>query len=117
VLWATSFGSTGDDSPQDIAISVSGQIVVVGTIAGPITPGGPFAGGSDAAILSYNNNGTLLWTKIIGTGGTDYGFAVASGTDSFYAGVNLGADIGSTVEGVPIQGAAAPTGLLLKLQP
>lgn len=117
VIWATSFGSAGDDSPEDIAISRSGQIVVVGTVAGPISVGGPFAGGSDAAILSYNSNGTLLWAKVIGTSGTDYGFSVANGTDSFYAGVNLGADIGSSVEGVAIQGAAAPTGLVLKLQP
>jgi hypothetical protein len=42
---------------------------------------------------------------------------VASGTDAFYATVNLGADIGATIEGVPIMGSPKPTGLLLKIEP
>jgi hypothetical protein len=42
---------------------------------------------------------------------------VASGAHSFYANVNLAADIGPTIEGVTIQGESRPTGVLLKVQP
>lgn len=91
--------------------------VVSAAVAGPLQAGGAWAGETDAVIVSYSNAGTRLWTKLIGTSGTDLGAGVASGSDGFYANVNLGADIGTSVEGVPISGAPRPTGILLKLQP
>ena len=68
-------------------------------------------------LASFNGDGTPRWTKVIGTTGSDYGSGVTTGTGAFYANVNMGADIGATVEGVPIMGAPVPTGILLKLQP
>jgi hypothetical protein len=94
-----------------------GQLLVTGTIAGPLQAGGPFNGGIDAAIISLAADGGLLWTKVIGTSGGDYGSSAASGANAFYAAVNLASDIGPTIEGVPITGVAAPVGLLLKIQP
>lgn len=117
VIWATSFGSTGDDTAASVAMNSKGELLVSGTVAGPIETGGRFAGGSDAVLAAYNGDGTRLWTKVIGSTGMDYGSGVASGTDSFYANVNLGADLGASIEGVPIQGESRPTGVLLKVQP
>jgi hypothetical protein len=117
VIWATSFGSTGDDTAAAVAINSSGELLVSGTVSGPIETGGPFAGGTDAVLAAYNGDGTRLWTKVIGSTGMDNGFGVASGTQSFYATVDLGADIGSSIEGVPIQGESRPSGVLLKVQP
>jgi hypothetical protein len=118
VAWATSFGSTGDDTPGGIAINGSGQLIVSATVAGPIEAGGTSFGQNDAALVSYNQNGTRLWAKVIGTNGSEFGSAVGSSSDgSFYANLNLGANIGPTVEGVTILGASDPTGLLLKLAP
>jgi len=118
VAWAKSFGSTGDDTAADIAINESGQLIVSANIAGPIVAGGPSFGDVDAALVSYDNNGSRLWSKVIGTSGTDQGSGVAVSSDgSFYANVNLGANIGPSVEGVAILGASSPTGLLLKVAP
>ena len=118
VAWATSFGSTGDDSASAIAINSAGQLLVSANVVGAITAGGPSFGGSDAALISYSDTGTHLWTKILGTSGTDYGSAVTASSDgSFYANINLGANIGPTIEGVTILGASDPTGVLLKIAP
>ena len=54
---------------------------------------------------------------LAGTVGTDYAWRVASGSDGFYALYDPGADIGNNVEGVPIQGAAQPAGVLIKIAP
>ncbi len=116
VAWATSFGSTGDDTAGDIAINDSGQLIVSANISGPIATGGPSFGDGDAALVSYDNHGSRLWSKVVGTSGTDTGSGVAVCSDgSFYAEVNLGANIGSKVEDVAISGASNPTGLLLKI--
>jgi hypothetical protein len=118
VAWATSFGSTGDDEASAITINGAGQLLVTANVAGPITTGGPSFGGGDAALVSYSNTGNHLWTKIIGTSATDYGSGAAASADgSFYANVNLGANVGPTIEGVTIVGALDPTGVLLKLAP
>ena len=115
VAWATSFGSTGDDAVSAITMNSAGQLLVTANVVGPITAGGPSFGGSDAALISYSDTGTPLWSKIIGTSGTDYGSGASASSDG--ANVNLGANIGSTVAGVTILGAADPTGVLLKLAP
>jgi hypothetical protein len=118
VAWATSFGSSGDDNADAITINGAAQIFVTASIAGPLTSGGPSFGGIDAALVSYSKTGSHLWTKIVGTSGTDYGYGAAASSDgSFYANVDLGANIGPTIEGVTILGASAPTGLLLKIAP
>jgi hypothetical protein len=119
VVWATSYGSSGDDqAPQGLAIDSSGEILVAGGIAGPIEANGPFMGGSsDAFFAAYNGAGTRLWTKVVGTAGSDVAGGVAAGSGAFYVTANLGGSIGSTLEGVTIQGAGSPVGLLLKVEP
>jgi hypothetical protein len=85
VAWAKSFGSTGDDVAEDIAINAFGQLIVSASIAGPIVTGGPSFGDGDAALVSYDNDGARLWSKVLGTGGTDIGSGVAASSDgSFY---------------------------------
>jgi hypothetical protein len=117
VVWASSFGSAGDDGGDDIALNPSGELIVSATVAGALQPGGPFAGGTDVALVSYDTAGTRRWSKVIGTSGTDSAAAVSSGANAFYAALNLAGDIGSNVEGQPIIGAPKPAGLVLKLQP
>ena len=118
VAWATSFGSTGDHTASDIAINESGQLIVSANVAGPLATGGPSFGDGDAALVSYDSSGSRLWSKVIGTSGTDYGSGVTASSDgSFYADIDLGANIGPSVEGITISGAPDPTGLLLKMAP
>ena len=117
VVWAKSLGSAADDIASAIAINASGQVAVAGNIGGPLQPGGPWSGATDAVVASFTSEGARLWTKVIGTAAADYATGVTSGASSFYAAVNLAIDIGPSVEGVPIVGTPAPAGLLLKVQP
>ena len=118
VAWATSFGSSGDDAPAGLAINQNGQLLVSATVAGPIKTGGAAFGQNDAALVSFTQAGSLSWAKVLGTTGSDAGSGVTASVDgSFYANLNLGANIGPTVDGVTIQGASAPTGLLVKVNP
>jgi hypothetical protein len=117
VLWAYSFGSSGDDTAAGIAIGPTGNLLVSAFVTGPLQPGGTFFGMTDGVLASYAGDGTHLWTKVIGTSQIDYALSVTSAADAFYATLQLGGDIGATIEGVPIIGAPSPSGLLLKLQP
>lgn len=118
VSWATSFGSSGDDTPAGLTINKNGQLLVSATVAGPIGSGEPSFGQDDVALVSYTQSGKQIWTKILGTSGSDTGSGVAASSDGrFYANLNLGANIGPAVDGVTIQGASDPTGLLIKLEP
>jgi hypothetical protein len=115
VIWAHAIGSTGDDGANGIIRTPAGNLVVIGNVTGPTTANSTSIGGGDALLLSYSSDGALGWSKVIGTSGKDYGFAVARGSDALYAAVDLGASIGPSIEGVAIQGASNPTGLLLKV--
>jgi hypothetical protein len=118
VVWATSFGSTGDDTPSGLAISPSGQLLVSATVAGTFKGGGAAFGQNDVALVSYSSAGSRLWAKTLGTSGSDTGSGVGTSADgSFYANVNMGANIGPKIDGVTILGASDPTGILLKVAP
>ena len=118
VVWATSFGSTGDDTPAGLAISASGQLLVSATVAGVFNGGGTAFGQNDVALVSYSSAGSRLWAKTLGTSGSDTGSGVGTSADgSFYANVNMGANIGPKIDGVTIVGASDPTGILLKVAP
>jgi hypothetical protein len=117
VLWAKSFGSIGDDASPVVARAPAGPIMVGDGVAGPLQPGGPSFGVIDVAIMAFEDDGTRRWTKTIGTSGADYALAATADSSAFYLTVNLGADIGPTVDGVVISGVAHPTGLLLKIAP
>jgi len=117
VVWAKSFGSTGDDTAGTIALNGNGQLLVSALVSGPITTNGKWNGDLDGAFVSYDTNGNMRWSKVLGTSGSDFGGNVAAASDGFYAIMNYGADIGPTIEGVPVQGAPQPTGVLMKIQP
>lgn len=117
VAWAKSLGSAGDDVSGGIAVNAAGHVVICGGAAGPLQPGGPWSGMTDVVLSSFASDGSPLWTKVIGTSGTDYCLGAAAGSNAFYASIDLAVDIGPSIEGVSIVGPATPTGILLKIQP
>jgi hypothetical protein len=117
VIWANSLGSSANDSAADLAINLSSDLLLAADVSGPVTSSGPAFGAQDALFASFDADGNRRWTKVLGTVGTDYAWRVASGSDGFYALYDPGADIGNNVEGVPIQGAAQPAGVLIKIAP
>lgn len=84
VAWATSFGSSGDDTPAGLAISATGQLLVSATVAGTIDPGGTAFGQNDVALVSYGRSGSRLWGKTLGTNGSDTASAVSASSDGSF---------------------------------
>jgi hypothetical protein len=115
VAWATSFGSDKTDNSGSLALDAGGRVLVSATLAGPIEPGGAFAGGLDACVASYLASGQRAWVKVLGTTGDDRGWAVRGGSEGVYFGFSVAGALATL--GVPITGPAAYTGLVLKIVP
>ncbi|HMF42093.1 MAG TPA: hypothetical protein VKQ32_15575, partial [Polyangia bacterium] len=115
VLWSTAFGDVGDDEPTGILVDAKGDLVVSGTITGPIETNGPFGGATDAFVVAFDPaNGNRRWSKMIGGTGADNGGTLSAGVGALYVTVGTG---GAIDLGTPIIGEANPTGLVLKMQP
>ena len=78
-LWTKQAGTPGSDSGLDVVISGTqgtGYVNVVGFTDDSLG-GYASAGQKDVAVLQYDYNGNLLWTKQMGTPGNDISNAMA----------------------------------------
>lgn len=100
ILWAKSFGGTGNDNGNKLATDSSNNIYVIGEFASPSVSFGAnalantSAGTNDIFIVKYDSSGNVLWAKSAGGGGTDYGNDITAGpageiyiTGYFYSGL------------------------------
>jgi hypothetical protein len=99
LLWTRQFGSSSDESGYSVSADNLGNVYVTGTTEGTLV--GSSAGGDDAFVSKYNANGTLQWTRQLGTTGDDGGIgAHADGLGNVYitgvAGGNLGGSYGGS---------------------
>ncbi len=75
-LWTRQLGSTGtSDIGCAVAMDGAGNAYISGFTGGSL--GGSNAGGQDAFLAKYDAEGTLLWTRQLGTRGSDYCYGVA----------------------------------------
>ena len=75
-VWTTSFGTSGNDRSESIAVNASGDIYICGHTRGNL--GGPHAGGyTDAYVSRLDSSGNRVWTTQIGTSAEDYSYSVA----------------------------------------
>jgi hypothetical protein len=83
VLWVKTFGSSGYDKGQSVALDFAGNIYITGTYTGVadfdpglgttnLTP----VGSSDVFILKLNGAGDLIWVKGVGGSNSDIGFGI-----------------------------------------
>lgn len=73
---ATVTGTAGDDRAGGIAVDASGNVYQAVAVAGSLD-GTPYAGGLDVAVIKTAPDGTRLWTRSLGTSGTDRPYGVA----------------------------------------
>lgn len=102
-LWTRQIGSRGDDWARAVAVGQSGEVYVAGEVGAEIE-GSSFAGGpSDVFLRKYFADGTLAWTKLLGSAGSDTANAISVAEDgsiyvigttygSLDGGLNLGGD-------------------------
>ena len=83
-LWVKSFGETGSDWGNSLAIDEAGNVFVTGTFKNTINfdPDSGLSalsskGGYDIFVLKLDETGNLLWAKSMGGTGEDYGNFIA----------------------------------------
>jgi hypothetical protein len=81
--WTDQLGTSAGDDGRGASADGLGNVYITGSTAGSL--GGTNAGGSDAFISKYDAYGTLLWTKQLGSSGSDVALgASADGLGSVY---------------------------------
>jgi enterochelin esterase-like enzyme len=69
-------GTAGEDRAGGIAVDQAGNRYEAIAAEGPID-GQPYAGGKDVALTKYGPDGAKLWSREIGTSGTERAYGVA----------------------------------------
>lgn len=101
LLWTRQLGSTGEDTPNGIALDSSGSAYIVG-VTDALLPGAlSYSGGDDMFILKYSPAGNLLAVHEAGSAGNDDASAVAIGPDGR---VNVAGFTDGSFAGSPIGG-------------
>lgn len=75
--WQRTYGGFGPDRGNAIASTVDGGAIVVGST-------GSFGTGGDAYVLRIDEQGDLLWSKVIGGDGVQVAFDVSAYDDSYF---------------------------------
>ncbi len=77
LVWTRQWGTAGDDQAWGLAFDSAGNLVLVGKTDGALD-GQVQVGSSDVFVIRCDVNGTKLWTRQLGTTGSDEGKAVAT---------------------------------------
>jgi len=78
-----------------VATAQDGSVYITGPKMGNLD-GQISNGGNDAFVIKYASDGTKLWTKLLGTNGTDAGYGIQVGIDgSVYVASETGAQSGA----------------------
>jgi Lectin C-type domain/Beta-propeller repeat len=67
LLWKRQLGGSSWDGSRSVATDSSGNAYIVGETGNSLGGSGSLVGNIDAWIGKYSSNGTLLWTKQLGT--------------------------------------------------
>ncbi|HEY9828892.1 MAG TPA: SBBP repeat-containing protein [Stenomitos sp.] len=74
--WKRQLGTSAGDVSSAVATDSSGNVFITGLTGGDL--GGTNKGFYDAWVAKYGPNGTLAWTKLIGTSDFDRSFGIAT---------------------------------------
>lgn len=107
ILWWRQPAAADEDFAWAVATDASDNVYVVGTAEGAV--GGLHVGSDDPFVLSYDRNGTLLWSRQPGTTLNDEFAAVTVDKDGF---IYAAGPIGGEVDGDPNK--TSPDGLIVK---
>jgi len=94
-VWTKLLGTSNEDGGDALTTGKDGAIYVSGAISRNLD-----SGSGDAFIAKYNPDGTIVWTKLLGTSSYDYAYDLTTGNDgaiyvSGFTGGNLDAQINS----------------------
>ncbi|HEY9824959.1 MAG TPA: SBBP repeat-containing protein [Stenomitos sp.] len=78
LLWSQQLGTSSFDLSNDVATDRDGNVFITGFTGNALA--GIYKGGSDAWVAKYSPDGTLAWTRQLGTTSVDESYSIA--TDS-----------------------------------
>ena len=89
--WTQQLGSSSNDTGRGVAVGASNNIYVTGLTAGGLD-GYTNLGEQDIFLVKYDDNGTKLWTRQLGTSRSDiaHGVAVHSNSSIYVTGETRG---------------------------
>lgn len=82
-VWTVQFGTDGFDDLHDVAVDRDKAIYVAGSTDRAL-PGQTWAGDFDAVLRKYNPDGTIAWTRQVGTSALDHPVGIAFGSTGVY---------------------------------
>jgi hypothetical protein len=99
-IWAKQIGTINDDSIFAITAGLDGNIYIAG-YAGDSLDSQPYVADSDAFIAKYKPDGTKIWTRLLGSSGSDAFTGLAIGLDGsiFASGFTTGSLDGQLING------------------
>jgi hypothetical protein len=74
-FWTRLLGSSAGEEAHSITIDAAGDALIAGSTGGTLA--GPSAGGTDAFAAEFDTNGAHLWTRQLGSAGSDIARAIA----------------------------------------
>lgn len=110
--WTRQVGSAASDSVNAVAVDAGGNVYLAGSTLGLLPGlGNSSAGGEDLILLKYTSSGVLLWSRQVGSVGSDAarGVAVDAGGNVYLAGSTFG-----TLPGIGNVSAGGEDLILLK---
>jgi hypothetical protein len=98
--WTQQLGTSSVDLSIAVKVDSSNNVYITGRTSGGLD-GNITSGGYDLFLVKYNSSGTKLWTKQLGTSGTDVGTGVSvDSSDNIYITGSTGGDLdGNTNSG------------------
>jgi Beta-propeller repeat len=78
VQWVQQYGTPGPDNGYAITVDDQRRLYITGFVSDDFDGSGPdtYAGDSDVAVLTLDENGELLWSRQYGTAGNDFGLGI-----------------------------------------
>jgi hypothetical protein len=115
VIWAISFGTTGDETSGRIAVDANGHVAFCGPLDGDFESV-KSQGGTDALLAEFDaSTGVRLWDHVYSTPGDDGGGGVVYGeSGDLFASIGLG---GPYDFGMPVGGDPNPLDVLMRVAP
>jgi beta-propeller repeat-containing protein len=102
-LWTRQFGTTFDDSAEGLALDSGGNVYLTGYTGGNLDGQTNSGGEFDAFVRKLDSNGTLLWSRLLGSAGSDEsnGVSVDPNGNVYFAGRTSGPLGGQPYNGGP----------------
>jgi hypothetical protein len=78
--WTRLLGTSGSETAGALTTGLDGAIYISGSASGNLN-GQISAGSDDIVVAKYAPDGTLVWTRLLGTSSYDYAYALTTGLD------------------------------------